>query len=514
MDQEQPCKIPGLSLIYNEESPKQESVSEAPSINENLQNQRNSSPEENNGLPKEDGSVKLNSNELGITHESSSPEITVKDVSTQQKFDGDSVSKVEESENRTTEQSVPSMDVLDLALANPASSVVPSTTKPVYVDNSLSTVEPSTIPTQPSEGKAVQQTESEETPKSVASDSSSDSDSDSSLESSSESESDSDSDSTSSLSEVEEPEKVEVEHESEATPPKTIHELPEEVYERPTIELGPDSPIEPLGQVLQVLKKEIVIQSDVQNEELIFDEKTVLCFEDKTIVGYIHETFGPVSSPFYVVRFTNEDECASINPSVGKKVFYVPTMANRLDPEPLKYIKGSDASNVYDEEINPSEQEFSDDEAEAAAKQSKRKKKRKTKSTSQPSMVEAEVSRSPIPRATSVYASQTSVPSPVSSLPPRMPHTASAPYNFYPVHPGYMMPPPPVPLSNYGLPMPDAASFPQPREYARSSMAPQFQAPQMGNSAVPPSNFPMSPYPATSQPGQIKPMPFPRRDWG
>lgn len=38
----------------------------------------------------------------------------------------------------------------------------------------------------------------------------------------------------------------------------------------------------------------------------------------------------------------------------------------------LKTMKGSDASNVHDEEVNEDEIEFSDDEAEAAYKRQRR----------------------------------------------------------------------------------------------------------------------------------------------
>ncbi|EPX72453.1 snoRNP assembly factor Naf1 [Schizosaccharomyces octosporus yFS286] len=514
MDQEQPCKIPGLSLIYNEESPNQENATGAATINENLQNPEKSSPPESSRPVTENVSVTSNSNEIEKTDQASASNRTTEDVSSELESEENAGSKDGEPVKQPPAQGESSMDVLDMALANPAASVVPSSTKPVYVNDSLGTMENFTDSLQPSKGNTVEEVnkeaaEEKELEKSVNSQSDSESSDDDSSDSDSDSDSGSGTDSTSSLSEVHDNEKLELEHESEATPPKTVHELPEEVYERPTIELGPDSPIEPLGNVLQVLKKELVIQSDVQNEELIFDEKTVLCFEDRTIVGFIHETFGPVSSPFYVVRFTNEEECASINPSVGKRVFYVPTMANRLDPEPLKYIKGSDASNVYDEEINPSEQEFSDDEAEAAAKQSKRKKKRKTKPTSHASLTEAEASYRPTPRAS--YAPEMPAPPSLSSIPHHVPGPVRSPYNFYPVHPGFIMPPPSVPFPNYGLPVPDVNAFPQHREYTRTGMSPQFQMPQAGNPAVSPSNFPMSTY---AQHGQNRPMPpFQRRDW-
>ena len=42
-------------------------------------------------------------------------------------------------------------------------------------------------------------------------------------------------------------------------------------------------------------------------------------------------------------------------------------------PSQLKKLKGSDASNIYDEEIAENEAEFSDDEAELASRRTKKK---------------------------------------------------------------------------------------------------------------------------------------------
>jgi H/ACA ribonucleoprotein complex non-core subunit NAF1 len=51
---------------------------------------------------------------------------------------------------------------------------------------------------------------------------------------------------------------------------------------------------------------------------------------------------------------------------VGKAVFCVPATSRFVFVDRIKAIKGSDASNVYDEEPADDELEFSDDEAEAA----------------------------------------------------------------------------------------------------------------------------------------------------
>lgn len=49
-------------------------------------------------------------------------------------------------------------------------------------------------------------------------------------------------------------------------------------------------------------------------------------------------------------------------------MYHVPNRSKFIFPSQLTRFKGSDASNVHDEEIGEDEVEFSDDEAEAAYK--------------------------------------------------------------------------------------------------------------------------------------------------
>ena len=53
---------------------------------------------------------------------------------------------------------------------------------------------------------------------------------------------------------------------------------------------------------------------------------------------------------------------------VGREVFHVPARSRFVFLSQIKAYKGSDASNVHDEEPADDELEFSDDEAEAAHK--------------------------------------------------------------------------------------------------------------------------------------------------
>ncbi|WVO13738.1 hypothetical protein L204_101360 [Cryptococcus depauperatus] len=124
------------------------------------------------------------------------------------------------------------------------------------------------------------------------------------------------------------------------------------------------------------------------------EEGSVLCWEDGRVLGIIHETFGPLTSPFYSVRlpppphpYPELDSLAS-----GTRLFYplnplyrsFVNMSALHDPR----LKGSDASNIYDEEIGEDEQEWSDDEIEAAAKRNRKNKRGKRRQSKTPSFVE------------------------------------------------------------------------------------------------------------------------------
>ncbi|WVF68674.1 hypothetical protein IAT40_003445 [Kwoniella sp. CBS 6097] len=111
------------------------------------------------------------------------------------------------------------------------------------------------------------------------------------------------------------------------------------------------------------------------------EEGSVLCWEDGRVLGTVHETFGPLTSPFYTIRlppppfpYPTPEQL-----NVGTRLFYPLSPSYRSFVNMLALrdprLKGSDASNLYDEEIGEDEVEWSDDEAEAEAK--KRRKQRR-----------------------------------------------------------------------------------------------------------------------------------------
>lgn len=130
---------------------------------------------------------------------------------------------------------------------------------------------------------------------------------------------------------------------------------------------------QPLGNGLVSL--DLSIKSVRSDAERVLDIGSLVCLEDRRMVGAISETFGPVKSPFYMVPFASIAEVQALGLEKGTRLYYVDEDAIFVFTEPLRHFKGSDASNIYDEEVADHEMEFSDDEAEAEHK--KRNKEQK-----------------------------------------------------------------------------------------------------------------------------------------
>lgn len=70
----------------------------------------------------------------------------------------------------------------------------------------------------------------------------------------------------------------------------------------------------------------------------------------------------------YTVRFTSVADIEAAAVTVSRKVYHVSNRSSFLFTSALRAMKGSDASNVYDEEVGDDEMAFSDDEKEAEHK--------------------------------------------------------------------------------------------------------------------------------------------------
>ncbi|TFK41856.1 Gar1/Naf1 RNA binding region-domain-containing protein [Crucibulum laeve] len=161
----------------------------------------------------------------------------------------------------------------------------------------------------------------------------------------------------------------------------TKHEIPEVDIIVPELdEVEANEVLEKVGEIMNTMEKVAIIRglpSEIANRgsDRALDSDTLLVFDDRKVMGYVYETFGPTSQPLYQVKFNNTYPLNPEQVRIGREVFHVPARSHFVFLSRIKALKGSDASNVHDEEPGDDELEFSDDEAEAAYR-SRLKRKR------------------------------------------------------------------------------------------------------------------------------------------
>ncbi|KAL2760323.1 hypothetical protein ACRALDRAFT_1038681, partial [Sodiomyces alcalophilus JCM 7366] len=157
---------------------------------------------------------------------------------------------------------------------------------------------------------------------------------------------------------------------------RTKNERPPEVIPKPDVTIAPEAKIEPLGEVDQIVENILVVKAYTPGEYQVLDTGSVLCTEDRTVFGVVSETIGKVLQPMYTVMFTTAEAITEAGLTTGTKVYYPVDHASYVFTEPLRNLKGSDASNIHDEEVGDDEMEFSDDEKEAEYKRQVKQKRR------------------------------------------------------------------------------------------------------------------------------------------
>lgn len=158
-------------------------------------------------------------------------------------------------------------------------------------------------------------------------------------------------------------------------PLRTLNEKPDEDVPKPDLKITPEMKISELGDVENLVENLVLIKGKTSGEYQVLEFGSVLCLQDRSVIGVIAETLGRVQQPFYSVRFTNAAAISEVGISPGTKIFYVDQFSTSVFTQNLKAFKGSDASNLHDEEAGDAEIEFSDDEAEAEHKRRLKMKK-------------------------------------------------------------------------------------------------------------------------------------------
>lgn len=159
---------------------------------------------------------------------------------------------------------------------------------------------------------------------------------------------------------------------------KTTNEQLEEALPIPDITVTPEMKIELLGRVETIVENIVLIKASTSGEYQVLESNSLLCLENRTVIGLVAETLGRVEEPLYTLRYGDAAKITDFGLSPGTPIFYVVDHSTFVFTQPLKGLKGSDASNLHDEEVGDEEVEFSDDEAEAEYKR-RLKQKRKEK---------------------------------------------------------------------------------------------------------------------------------------
>jgi len=157
-----------------------------------------------------------------------------------------------------------------------------------------------------------------------------------------------------------------------SAPLRTLNEKPDEIVEKPNITVTEDILIEELGEAETIVENLVLIKAKTPGEYQVLETGSLLCLKDRTVIGVVAETLGRVQQPLYTIRFTNVAAISESGISKSTAIYYVPQHSTFVFTQAIKAIKGSDASNIHDEEVGDDELEFSDDEAEAEFKRNQK----------------------------------------------------------------------------------------------------------------------------------------------
>ncbi|CAG7925050.1 unnamed protein product [Penicillium olsonii] len=160
---------------------------------------------------------------------------------------------------------------------------------------------------------------------------------------------------------------------------RTANEIEQEVLPLPNIEITPEMKIVFLGKVHAAIDNNVLIEANTSGEYQVLESGSLLCSDDRKVIGVVAETLGRVENPLYTMSYATAAEVQERGLVKGLDIFYVEAHSTFVFTQPLKGMKGSDASNFHDEEVAAEEMEFSDDEEEAEYKRKLKQKRQERK---------------------------------------------------------------------------------------------------------------------------------------
>ncbi|ODV58678.1 RNA-binding snoRNP assembly protein ASCRUDRAFT_24221, partial [Ascoidea rubescens DSM 1968] len=107
-------------------------------------------------------------------------------------------------------------------------------------------------------------------------------------------------------------------------PIKSRHELTEVPVEIPNTSIDLKGPIEYIGRITSIIDQNFIIKYNNSGEYRILKENSILCFEDRKILGPLFEVFGSVYQPFFRVIIPNDENGKTMlkERKIGDKIFY------------------------------------------------------------------------------------------------------------------------------------------------------------------------------------------------
>lgn len=150
-------------------------------------------------------------------------------------------------------------------------------------------------------------------------------------------------------------------------PIKTQNEL-DATFTKPDINITPEMTVVELGSIDNIVGNLALVKAKTSGEFRVLESGSLLCLADRTVVGEVFEPLGRVHAPMYSVGFPQQADIDALGITKGTTIYYVEQHSTYVFTEAIQKLKGSDASNMHDEEVFGEEIEFSDDEAEAEYK--------------------------------------------------------------------------------------------------------------------------------------------------
>ena len=130
----------------------------------------------------------------------------------------------------------------------------------------------------------------------------------------------------------------------------------------------------PLGRISSIVDDLVVVKAHPNTAALDLDSVLFLD-KGKRPLGKVFDVIGPVTSPFYCIRFNSIKHIKDKNITVESDVYCAPRTEHTsfVFVEQLRKMKGSDASWKDDVEPQNEQVDFSDDEEERAARRTRNK---------------------------------------------------------------------------------------------------------------------------------------------